>query len=84
MDQKLTLKLDSMAIELAKAYAEKTQISLSKIVESYFLQLAEKGGKNEKQVSARIKKLSGIAPIKDRIRAEKSYTDYLLNKYYKK
>ena len=84
MDQKLTLKLDSMAIELAKAYAEKTQISLSKIVESYFLQLAEKGGKNEKQVSARIKKLSGISPIKERTRAEKSYTDYLLNKYYKK
>jgi ribosomal protein L5 len=84
MDQKLTLKLDSTAIELAKTYAEKRQLSLSKIVESYFLQLAEKGGENEKQVSARIKKLSGIAPIKVRTRAEKSYTDYLLNKYYKK
>jgi hypothetical protein len=83
MDQKLTLKLDRLAIEQAKAYAEKTQTSLSKMVESYFKQLSVKEKKQEIKISPRIKKLSGIAPIKQRAITGKSYTDYLLNKYYK-
>ena len=83
MDQKLTLKLDRLAIEQAKTYAEQTHTSLSKMVESYFKQLSVKGSSESKAISPRIKKLSGIAPIKQKIRVEKSYTDYLLNKYHK-
>ncbi|MFM7672448.1 MAG: DUF6364 family protein [Bacteroidota bacterium] len=83
MNQKLTLKLDQLAIEQAKAYAEQTQTSLSKMVESYFKQLSLKGSSEKKQISPRVNKLSGIAPIQKKQRVEKSYTDYLLNKYYK-
>ncbi len=83
MEQKLTLKLDRLAIEQAKVYAEKTQTSLSRMVEAYFLQLSLKGNPGQTKISPRVKKLSGIAPIKQKIRAERSYTDYLLNKYNK-
>lgn len=37
MDTKLTLKLDKEAIEQAKRYAERRGLSLSRVVESYFL-----------------------------------------------
>ncbi len=83
MDQKLTLKLDRLAIEQAKVYAEQTQTSLSKMVESYFKQLSLKGSSEKRDISPRVKQLSGIAPIKKKKRVEKTYTDYLLNKYYK-
>jgi|LakMenEpi03Aug12_release.lakeMendotaPanAssembly.Ray.scaffolds.fasta_scaffold687859_2 hypothetical protein len=83
MDQKLTLKLDRLAIEQARAYAEKAQTSLSKMVESYFKQLDIEGGEKTVEISPRIKRLSGIAPIKLKSRSEKTYADYLLNKYYK-
>ena len=39
MDTKLTLKLDRGVIEKAKLYAEHRGVSLSRVVESYFLGL---------------------------------------------
>ena len=83
MDQKLTLKLDRSAIEQAKAYAEQTQTSLSKMVESYFKQLSINGKAAQIKISPRVKKLSGIVPLRRKTGTEKTYTDYLLGKYYK-
>jgi hypothetical protein len=53
------------------------------MVESYFKQLDIEGGEKTVEISPRIKRLSGIAPIKLKSRSEKTYADYLLNKYYK-
>jgi hypothetical protein len=43
----------------------------------------KKAKKATVKISPAIKKLSGIAPIHPAARGDKSYTDYLLNKYLK-
>ena len=42
MDTKLTLKLDEKAIERAKVYASRRGVSLSRMVEAYFLSLMDR------------------------------------------
>ena len=59
MEAKLTLKLDKIAINTAKMYAEKNNKSLSKLVEDFFKNLAVENNPDEKYPPL-IKKLSGI------------------------
>ena len=59
MNTKLTLKLDQMAINSAKKYAENNNRSLSKLVEDYFKNLSSESIREE-EYPPLIKKLSGI------------------------
>ena len=43
MDAKLTLKLDAAAIETARRYARQRGVSLSRMVEQFFLSVAAAG-----------------------------------------
>ena len=61
MNQKLTLSLDSAAIERGKRYAAANGTSLSGLVESYLLLLDDEGGiVDELPVSAKLQSLVGI------------------------
>ncbi len=81
METKLTLKLDKSVIDRAKSYSNRKKISLSKMVEKYFLSLDEGSYKNKKKYPALIEELSGIIKLdKDFDRKEK-YASYLIEKY---
>ena len=65
MDSKLTLKLDQTAIERAKQYAEKRGVSLSRMVETYFLSLAEREATPAPQPTGVVAELAGILAGKE-------------------
>jgi Family of unknown function (DUF6364) len=82
MDNKLTLRLDNDIIERAKAYAQKKNTSLSKLIESY-LDVLTNNGKNEaEEVTPLVKSLSGIVDI-SASNHKKEYKKHLLKKYAK-
>jgi hypothetical protein len=64
VETKLTLKLDQMAINSAKKYAENNNRSLSKLVEDYFKNLSSENMQKE-EYPPLIKKLSGVISEKD-------------------
>jgi hypothetical protein len=64
MDTKLTLKLDQVAINSAKKYAQNNNRSLSKLVEDYFKNLSLENIWEE-EYPPLIKKLSGIISEED-------------------
>ena len=81
MEAKLTLKLDKIAINSAKIYAEKNNKSLSKLVEDFFKNLAVESSQKE-QYPSLIKKLSGIISEDqlEQISAEDERAGYILGK----
>jgi hypothetical protein len=80
MDTKLTLSLNKSIIERAKKYAQKKNISLSKLIESY-LQSVTSRGVEEDEVSPLVKSLSGIVKLPKNFDIKKGYSDYLSDKY---
>lgn len=60
MDAKLTLKLDKETIEQAKRYAERRGLSLSRIVESYFLRLAQSEEPPREKLTGVVAELAGV------------------------
>lgn len=81
MDAKLTLKLDKETIEKAKIYAKKKNLSLSRMVERYFLSITSHEKNDDAQYSPLVRELSGILSAEDRENSDNSYTDYLVEKY---
>ena len=79
MDTKLTLSLNKGIIERAKKYAQKKNISLSKLIESY-LQNVISGG-TEDEISPLVKSLSGVVKLPKNFDVKKGYGDYLSDKY---
>jgi len=79
MDTKLTLKLDEGIIEMAKAYAKKKNISLSKMIENYLQALTKKQSK-EIEISPLVESLTGVISLKAND-YKKDYSDYLTEKY---
>lgn len=80
MNSKLTLKLDKDIIEKAKMYANQNNISLSKMVEKYFLTLLRENKSESFKPTSLVKELSGIIDLNsDDIRDD--YTNHLLDKY---
>ena len=75
--KKLTIRVDARLIEQAKTYAVEHDTSVSQLVESYFTNLAK--DKNREQHSTLVQQLTGIIPAD--VDAEKTYHDYLLEKY---
>lgn len=80
MNTKLTLKLDQEAIEQAKRYAERRGLSLSRVVESYFLRLAEAEEPKEKLAGV-VAELAGALAGSEIGDAREEYTEYLQKKY---
>lgn len=63
---KLTLKLEKSAIRKAKTYAKANRTSLSRLVESYFNEIAAAPKASIKpKISPRVRALSGIIKDKD-------------------
>lgn len=81
MDTKLTLKLDQEAIERAKRYAERRGLSLSRVVESYFLRLTESQEPPRKKPTGVVAELAGVLKGVEIGDTGEEYTEYLLKKY---
>lgn len=82
MDNKLTLKLDNQIIERAKVYAQKKNISLSKLVESYLELLT--GGNNadeEQEITPLVKSISGVMGPDASLDYKAAYKKHLTKKY---
>jgi hypothetical protein len=81
MDAKLTLKLNQMVIEKAKAYASRKNMSLSRIVEAYFQSLTSENEVSEFEISPFVKSISTGTEIPADLDYKKEYSDYLIEKY---
>lgn len=77
---KLTLKLDRSVIEQAKVYARKHGISLSVLVERYFVRLTEAAQMSDVEATGLVADLAGIASLETQD-LERDYADYLAEKY---
>ena len=74
--KKLTLRLNKQLIEQAKLYAAKHNLSVSQLVETYFLNLPET---DEEGHTPLVRQLTGILP--ESADVEQVYGDYLVEKY---
>lgn len=81
MDTKLTLKLDQEAIERAKHYAERRGLSLSRVVESYFLRLTESEEPLQEKPKGVVADLAGVLKGLEVGDPRDEYAEYLLKKY---
>jgi len=73
---KLTLRLNKHLIEQAKLYAAKHNLSVSQLVETYFLNLQEADTEGHTPL---VRQLTGILP--ESVDVEQAYGDYLVEKY---
>ena len=80
MDAKLTLKLDKEAIEQAKRYAESRGLSLSRVVESFFLKLAQ-AEEPPQRLAGVVAELAGVLKRAEIGDPREGYTEYLRKKY---
>lgn len=76
--KKLTLRLNKQLIEQAKLYAAKHNLSVSELVETYFLNLKVTG---EDDHTPLVQQLTGILP--ETVDVERIHGDYLIEKYGK-
>lgn len=81
MDAKLTLKLDKEAIEQAKRYAERRGLSLSRVVERYFLRLGETEEPPREKLKGVVAELAGVLKGAEIGDPREDYTGYLRKKY---
>ncbi|MGR3301608.1 MAG: DUF6364 family protein [Candidatus Scalindua sp.] len=81
MATKLTLTLDKETIEVAKKYAKKYKISLSKLVEFYFKALTSSFENYNENVPPITKELSGIARITT-VKSDKELLEDALNRKF--
>ncbi|HEX3130605.1 MAG TPA: DUF6364 family protein [Thermoanaerobaculia bacterium] len=81
MATKLTLKLDQEAIERAKRYADRRGLSLSKLVESYFLGLTELEEPLQETPKGDMAELAGVLKGLEIGDPRNEYREYLLKKY---
>jgi hypothetical protein len=80
METKLTLRLKKRTIEKAKGYAHLHNISLSKMVETYFDGVSQ-AKTNQTEITPLVESLSGVIQL-DKHRDYKSeYANYLIEKY---
>ena len=81
MDSKLTLKLDKDVIEKAKIYAEKNNMSLSKMVEKYFIAFINDEKSDSFKPTSLVNELSGIITLEDDYNHKDDYAKFISNKY---
>jgi hypothetical protein len=81
MDARLTLKLDRHVTERAKDYAARRGISLSRMVESYFLGLTQGDRRDETQPTGVVAELAGLFAGTQATDFKETYAEYLVKKY---
>ena len=81
MDTKLTLKLEEKAIEKAKAYANRHGVSLSRMVETYFLSLVEREEKGPSAPTGVVAELAGVLAGKEIDLSKEGRARYLARKH---
>ena len=81
MDTKLTLKLDKDVIEKAKLYALHRGVSLSRVVEGYFLGLPRDETPATRELTGVVAELAGILAGKQIEDSREGYAEYLTRKY---
>ena len=74
--KKLTLRVNEQLIEQAKAYAAKHNLSVSELVETYFLHLKGAEGADHTPL---VRQLTGILP--ESVDVAQLHGDYLVEKY---
>jgi uncharacterized protein DUF6364 len=80
VDTKLTLKLDEKAIERAKDYANRRGVSLSRMVETYFLSLTDREEARLEPTGV-VAELAGILADKEIDLSKEGRARYLARKY---
>ena len=80
METKLTLRLKRRTIEKAKDYAHFHNISLSKMVESYFDGISQTKT-NELDITPLVESLSGVIQLNKHQDYKSDYANYLIEKY---
>ncbi|KAA3659832.1 MAG: hypothetical protein DWQ04_21145 [Chloroflexi bacterium] len=74
--KKLTLRLNKRLIDQAKVYAARHNLSVSELVETYFLNLVEP---TSEEHTSLVQQLTGIIP--ESADVERMYGDYLVEKH---
>jgi hypothetical protein len=80
METKLTLRLKKRTIEKAKGYAHLHNISLSKMVETYFESISQTNTK-EAEITPLVESLSGVIHLDKNKDYKRDYANYLIEKY---
>ena len=81
MNVKLTLKMDKDSIDRAKYYAQKTNQSLSSLVQNYFNLISEKNEIKKTELSPIVKELSGIIELNNNFNHKDEYHNHIMEKY---
>ncbi|MBA5628963.1 DUF6364 family protein [Moheibacter lacus] len=83
MSTKLTLNIDETTIAQAKAYAKKSGISVSKLVENYLNSLTSKriNKNNEIEITPLVKSLTGVISLPEDFDYKKEIAEILTEKY---
>ncbi|MCB9233339.1 MAG: hypothetical protein H6581_16900 [Bacteroidia bacterium] len=79
MDAKLTLKLDKDTIERAKEFAQKQNISLSRLIENLLDNLVSE--KENQAISPNVQNLLGVLDLENDFNLVEDRTDYLFRTY---
>ena len=80
METKLTLRLRKSIIEKAKEYAQKHNISLSKLIEIYLESLTSPR-KKDNEITPLVESLSGVMEPDPELDYKKDYSNYLNEKH---
>ena len=79
MNTKLTLNIDKGVIEQAKIFAQKNNVSLSKLIERYLNSLTVVS-ETDREVSPLVESLTGVIS-NNLVDDKKDYRDYISDKY---
>jgi hypothetical protein len=82
VNKKLNLSLSESVIESAKRYAEKNNISLSKLIESYLKALTTNAGESNNEITPLVKSLSGVISLENNFDEKEVYRHHWLKKHY--
>lgn len=79
MDTKLTLSLNQVVIEAAKAYAKEKNISLSKLIENYLDSLTKSDARMS--TTPLVESLAASVSIREDFDLKEAYHSHLREKY---
>jgi len=79
MQAKLTLRIDEKLVRRAKAYARRTERSVSRMVADYFALLGSRMERREARLTPRVRSLKGS--LRGARASKEDYRRYLAEKY---